>query len=327
LVLLLPTTEWIMILAATYWVTFMIGMPLQQRLWAAMYPARERGRLLGIVATARYAAGGLAILIAGMMAERTGGLAVVAVAGVFGAGCALATRQIATPDLGAAPSFSVRDSIRAFYRRPILRKVALAQLLFGGGIVAALPLITLVQVDRMGLAMGQIGAIAMAGAIATMLSLVAWGSLADRKGGLVSIQVGSVLGVLALAAYAVAPNVATILLASVLLGLAIAALEVAWPTLIAEHVPSGDQAAAAAGLGAVMGARGLIAPVVAIMLLGVGPLGVTGLLGICAVTTGLGSILYLRITSGGRSGAAILVRSLALGRRWRPAGADGPPPL
>ena len=32
-----------------YWLTIAFGVPMQHRLWGAMYPANERGHLLGIV--------------------------------------------------------------------------------------------------------------------------------------------------------------------------------------------------------------------------------------------------------------------------------------
>ncbi len=49
-----------------------------------------------------------------------------------------------------------------------------------------------------------------------------------------------------------------LLVASALLGAADAAIDVSWPLLIADHAARDEQAAAAAGLGAIMGLRGLL---------------------------------------------------------------------
>ncbi|CAN5457525.1 hypothetical protein BH24CHL9_BH24CHL9_11170 [soil metagenome] len=84
-------SPWLAMLgAAVFWLTLMMGMPLQQRLWGSMYPEERRGRLLGIVTTGRYTAAALALALGGLLAIRLDEMAAIALGGAVGAACALA---------------------------------------------------------------------------------------------------------------------------------------------------------------------------------------------------------------------------------------------
>ena len=83
------------------------------------------------------------------------------------------------------PVFSARDSIRALRERPVLARVALAQGFYGGGFIAAAPLFAIVYVDRLDLSLADVGVIGILTAASTTVSFLAWGVVSDRYGPLV----------------------------------------------------------------------------------------------------------------------------------------------
>jgi hypothetical protein len=194
------------------------------------------------------------------------------------------------------PSYSAAESIRTVLRRPTLRRITRAQLIFGSGMVALPALIAMVQVDRLGLSIGDIAIAGFTTASVTVLTFGAWGRLASRTNGLVTMTSGVMLGTLSMAAFALAPDFAVLLVAGALIGAANAAIDVSWPLLIADHAARDEQAAAAAGLGAIMGLRGLVMPFVIVAPIQAGLIDVTGALLFCVAAGVTGTLLYLRLS-------------------------------
>jgi len=194
----------------------------------------------------------------------------------------------------------------------MLRRVTTAQLVFGSGMVALPALIAMVMVDRLGLSLGDIAVAGFTGSAVTVLTFGAWGRLASRTNGLVTMTSGTILGTLAMATFALAPDFSILLVASALIGAANAAIDVSWPLLIADHAARDEQAAAAAGLGAIMGLRGLIMPFVIVLPIQLGLLDVTGALLLCVVAGVTGTTLYLRLSGLYRVPARVAGRAAGL---------------
>ena len=210
----------------------------------------------------------------------------------------------------------MKRAIRSILDHPAVRQLTLAHALFGGGMATAVPLVTLVQVDRLDLGLASIGITGMAGAAATLVSILVWGAIADRRGTVLVLQAAGILGVAGLALFAVAADHATVIAASVLVGVTNGAVEVAFALLIANHVPALHQAAATAGSNAIFGIRGLIAPVLVVMLLQLGVLELDTALALCVVAAIGGAVLYLRAASAGETEDQAL--GGAFGRVTRP---------
>ena len=166
-----------------FWLSLSFGGPFHLRLWGAMYPARLRGRVVGVLGMGRAAAGALAAFGGGVLADRIGGERAVAIAGVVGrglrprrtSGCALrppSARRRSRRASRSGPSASGRSSAR----------IALAQGFYGGGLIAAAPLYALVHVDRLNLSLSDVGVIGILAAIATTVAFPIWGVVADRHG-------------------------------------------------------------------------------------------------------------------------------------------------
>lgn len=298
---LLPMPMVLAALATGYWIALAFSNPVQQRLWGAMYPASQRGRLVGTVQTGKSAAAGAAVLVGGILADRVGGMTVVAFAGIVGALCALASVRIDAPLADDARSFSARESWAAFRSRPGLVQVGAAQTFYGGGLIAAGPLFALVQVDRLGLSIADIGLLGILGSVAATVACLVCGSYIDRRGAIWIMRIGSFLGLLSIALYAVAPTVAFLWLASIVAGVANASTDLGITAVLSEQVPQRDRGAAVAGFNALTGARGIIAPFAASIAVQAGVLTLTQALLLCALTTGVGALMYLRL---GREGDA-----------------------
>ena len=280
-----------------FWLSLSLSGPFYLRLWGTMYPTRILGRVVGFLGSGRAAAAALAALVGGLLADQLGGEMAVALAGLVGLVCAFAYAGLRSPDAMRPPSFSARDSIRALRDRPVLSKIALAQGFYGGGLIAATPLYAIVNVDRLNLSLSDVGIIGILTAAATTLSFLLWGAVADRRGPLVAMRLGSALGLSALVAYALAPGVGVLWIAAVAAGAGGASIDVGVASVVSDHTPLTSRAAAMAGWNAITGARGIVAAFTMSALLQVGIVNVTGGLLLCAGIAAVGVILYARAST------------------------------
>ena len=305
--LFVPGAPVIVAVAFVYWVSISFSSPFQLRFWGATYPGRMRGRVIGFLGTGRAAAAGVAALSGGIIADRLGGPTAVAIAGVIGAVCALAYAGFRASSAAVPMAYSARESIRAMRARPMLQRVALAQGFFGGGFIAAGPLIVLVYVDRLDLSLSDVGLIGVIGAAATTGSFLVWGTVADRYDALAAMRWGSIIGLLGLVAYALAPTYAVLLPAALAIGVSNSSIEIGVSGVISDNTPLATRSAAMSGWNAVTGARGLVAPFFMSALVQFGIVDVTVGLLLCAAASGLGVALFWWAARRARSEAAVAV--------------------
>ena len=277
-----------------FWLSLALSSPFYLRLWGSMYPARIRGRLVGLQGSVRAAAAALAALAGGLIADQLGGLTAVALAGLVGLACAFAYAGLRAPTAPPLTRFSARESIQALRNRPVLSRIAVAQGFYGGGLIAAAPLYAIVNVDRLDLSLSDVGIIGIMTAGATTVFFLVFGAVADRFGPLVAMRIGSTLGLIALIAYALAPDVRVLWVAAVGAGAASASIDVGIAAAVSDHTSIESRAAAMAGWNAVTGARGIVAAFTMSILLQIGLVNVTTGLLLCAVVTGVGVVMYAR---------------------------------
>ena len=295
LALFFVTTPAVLVaVAVVFWLSLSFGGPFHLRLWGAMYPARLRGRVVGVLGMGRAAAGALAAFGGGVLADRIGGERAVAVAGVIGVACALGYVGLRAGAAHGPAPFSARESIRALRERPILGRIAIAQGFYGGGFIAAAPLFALVHVDRLNLSLSDVGVIGILGAIATTVAFPVWGVVADRHGSLAPLRAGSAIGVVGLVGYALAPSVIVLWFAAVAAGMASASIDVGIAAAVSDHTPLATRAAAMAGWNALTGARGIAAAFLMSALIQLGLVDVTVGLLLCAATSTTGVVLFAR---------------------------------
>jgi DHA1 family inner membrane transport protein len=294
LLFFVPSAPVIVAVAIVFWLSLSFGGPFQLRLWGAMYPARVRGRVVGVIGMGRAAAGALAAFAGGVLADRIGGESAVAVAGIVGVACALGYLGFRASRADRPMVFSARESIRALRERPYLGRIALAQGFYGGGLIAAAPLFALVHVDRLNLTLSDVGVIGILAAVATTVAFPVWGLVADRFGSLAALKTGSAIGLIALVAYALAPNVLVLWVAAIAAGTASASIDVGIAAAVSDQTPLASRAAAMAGWNAITGARGIVAAFLMSVLLQLGVVDVTSGLLLCAATSAFGVILFVR---------------------------------
>jgi MFS family permease len=280
-----------------YWLSLSLGGPFHLRLWGSMYPARVRGRVVGFIGSGRAAAAAVAALAGGILADRFGGATAVALAGLVGLVCALAYAGLRAPSAERPAMFSARESLRALRDRPVLSRIAVAQGFYGGGLIAAAPLYAIVNVDRLDLSLADVGIIGIITAGATTLCFLLWGAVADRRGPLVAMRIGSALGLVGLIAYALAPQVSVLWVAAIAAGAGSASIDVGIASAVSDHTPLASRAAAMAGWNAITGARGIVAAFTMSILLQIGIVDVTTGLLLCAAVTAIGVGLYARASA------------------------------
>ena len=294
LLFLVPSAPVMVAVAIVFWLSLSFGGPFQLRLWGAMYPARLRGRVVGVIGMGRAAAGAMAAFAGGILADRIGGESAVAVAGIVGVACAIGYMGFRASRADSPMVFSARESIRALRERPYLGRIALAQGFYGGGLIAAAPLFALVHVDRLNLTLSDVGVIGILAAVATTVAFPVWGLVADRFGSLASLKTGSAIGLLALVAYALAPNVLVLWFAAIAAGTASASIDVGIAAAVSDQTPLASRAAAMAGWNAITGARGIVAAFLMSALLQLDIVDVTSGLLLCAATSAFGVVLFVR---------------------------------
>ena len=277
-----------------FWLSLSLSAPYYLRLWGTMYPPRILGRVVGFLGSGRAAAAAFAALAGGLLADRLGGETAVALAGLVGLGCSVAYVGLRSPDTERPPSFSPRDSFRVLRTSPILSRIALAQGFYGGGLIAAVPLYAIVNVDRLDLSLSDVGIIGILTAAATTFSFLLWGAVSDRFGPLVAMRLGSGLGLAALVAYALAPDVTVLWIAAVAAGVGSASIDVGIASVVSDHTSLSARAAAMAGWNAITGARGIVAAFTMSILLQIGIVDVTSGLLLCAGVSAIGVVLYAR---------------------------------
>ena len=282
-----------------FWLSLSLSGPFYLRLWGSMYPPRILGRVVGFLGSGRAAAAAVAALVGGLLADQLGGEQAVALAGLLGLVCALAYAGLRSPDTERPPVFSARDSFRALRERPVLTRIALAQGFYGGGLIAAVPLYAIVNVDRLDLSLSDVGIIGILTAGATTLSFLLWGAVSDRKGPIVAMRLGSALGLGSLIAYALAPDVTVLWIGAVAAGAGSASIDVGIASVVSDHTPLASRAAAMAGWNAITGARGIVAAFTMSILLQLGVVDVTTGLLLCSAVTAVGVVLYARADTDG----------------------------
>jgi MFS family permease len=293
-----PNPAVMVAISIAFWLSLSFGGPYHLRLWGTIYPARLRGRIVGFLGMGRAAAGAVAAFAGGVIADRLGGPPAVALAGIVGLLCAVAYAGLRSSTAQRPAAFSARDSIRALRERPMLGRVALAQGFYGGGLIAAAPLFALVHVDRLDLSLADVGVIGILTAVATTISFLVWGAVADRFGPLAALRAGSAIGLSALVAYALAPDVAILWVAAVAAGAGGASIDVGIASVVSDQTSLATRSAAMAGWNAITGARGIAAAFLMSGLLQLGVVDVTTGLLMCAASSAVGVVLFVRTRPG-----------------------------
>ncbi len=269
------------------------GSPFQTRIWGAMYPGEVRGRVIGILGMARSATAAIGAVAIGLLADRLGVPFAVTLAGFLGAAFALGALGLRAARPMPARTFSAREAVATLTASPRLRRLVLAQGLYGAGVIAAFPLNAMVNVDRLHLSLGDVGTLAVATAGATLVAYTFGGAVVDRLGYAACLRTGAAFGALSVACVAIAPNLGVMILAAIAGGISTAGMDLGIQGAMARHTSLVDRGAAMAGWNSLTGLRGLVAAMAASAAVQAGLVDVTTALLLCLVPATLGLLVYL----------------------------------
>jgi hypothetical protein len=289
----------VIIVAALFWIVQALTAPFQFRLWGSTYPPRLHDRAVGVFGMARAAAAAVAALLAGIAAETVGGPAAVAATGAVAALLALTFTLVRRWTGPPWLPYTAKQSLSALRSSLTIRRLAVAQALFGGGFIAATPLIVLVYVDRLDLSLADVGVLGVLGAVASSVSSIVWGIAAHRLGADAPVRIGSVIGALGLFLYGVAPTFIVACVAAIAVGVTLAAIEIGTFAIIARETDVEARAVTIGGWNAMMGMRGLVAPFLASSAVQVGLIDVTTGIFCCLGASVVGIIAFWRLPRTG----------------------------
>ena len=274
MVLLAFTSDpWLMLLVITlFWIGEHAPAPAYARVIQLAYPADVRGRAMALVRAVMVAALTLVTPVAGVLLDIGGHRALLPLAAVAGVIAALACSRLRLPaadaDGPAQPSLTAALALVGGDRRFLVYLAGIA--LFGLGNIISIPLFPLVQVDRLQLSYGVIGLLGVVQSVCWMAGFLLWGRVIDRVGPTVVMLGTSLIAIVVPLCYAMADTVWLLIPACIAQGLVFAGFDLGASTAAIALAPPGRVLAYAAVQHVVIGVRGMLAPLLAAALLGIG---------------------------------------------------------
>lgn len=241
------------------------GWPAFTALMQNIYPARERGRLMGsiqfIIGLSRVGV----TYFAGLMIDFYGHGRLFIIAGIAGMIASFVIRKVKDPgearDCALAKSrFSLKNTAKILKNDNLFSLTLMGFFIFDLGNMLLVPIYPLYQVKVMGLSNFQIGQLSIFWMIGWFISAPYWGSLNDKKRPLLVVMAAVGLFMISPLIYFSNPIFYVLPLASLAAGAAGSALEVGWLNQIIRL--GGSKSAVYSGIYlTALGLRGLIGPV------------------------------------------------------------------
>ncbi|MEN9934387.1 MAG: hypothetical protein RLZZ387_966 [Chloroflexota bacterium] len=275
---------WLLALAALYWVLEMLPAPAYAGIVQQIYPARYRGRAMSGVRVGMVVVVLATTPLAGWLLDQLGHQALLPVAALFGVLSSLTFGRVRVPaadppDAAPRAPDAEPDARPAAQRRGVLdlirsnRPFAIylaAMTVYGLGGVMALPLYPVVQVTRLGLSYTEIGVLGLAQSATWLLGFLYWGRLLDRRGAVWVLRVNMGLAALVPLTYIFAGNAWALLPAFLAQGLIQGGFELGVTNTAIGLAERGRVMEYTALQTAVIGLRGMAAPLIGAALLGAG---------------------------------------------------------
>jgi MFS family permease len=295
------------------WITLAMISPLQVDIWRGTYPQRLRARVLGYLRVLQTLAGAVAAPLGGLLIERFGHAPMLGLGASLGILGAAGFSQVRSQPVATSRPFTPAASLRLLAEHPTYRRLIMAWVVWGFGSFMATPLYALVLVDRFHASYADIGVLQLAGAVSGLLAYLILGQSLDRRGHFIkaATPAGCVLVAVVPLVYLLAPNLWFLGVGFVLLSVGNSAIDLGWQLALVGQVPDEHRLRYQAAHTSFTGLRGVAAPFVGSLMLGLG--------------SGIGVVL---MASGvlGLLGAVMLGRALGLGlgdlRVGRPIAGD-----
>ena len=242
------------------------GWPAFTALMQNIYPAKERGRLMGLI---QFIIGICRVAVtygAGLMIDHYGHGRLFIIAGISGMIASYIIRKVKDPIEITDKSlkkrkFSIKETVKILKTDKLFRLTMLGFFIFDFGNMLLVPIYPLYQVNKMGLTNFQIGQLSIFWMIGWFISAPFWGSLNDKKNPLIVIKSAIILFLISPFIYFMDPIFYILPLASITAGAAGSALEVGWLNQIIK-LGKGKSAVYSGIYLTGLGLRGLIGPLI-----------------------------------------------------------------
>ncbi|ABU57130.1 MFS transporter [Roseiflexus castenholzii] len=269
---LLTGAPWLLALAALFWIAEALPAPAYARIMQQIYPPRYRGRAMSAVRIGVAIVVLVATPVAGWALDQVGHQPLFALAAIFGVVSSLIFSRVRPLDGVAEPESppTLRELLPIVRRDRRFMLYLIVLVVYGFGAVMALPLYPLVQVSRLQLSYTTIGYLNLVQSIFWLAGFFVWGRLLDRYGPLWVLRLSMLLAAFVPFTYVWAGNAWMLLPAFICQGLMQGGFELGITTGVIDLAERGRVMEYTALQAAIIGVRGMLAPLLGSLLLGIG---------------------------------------------------------
>jgi MFS transporter, DHA1 family, staphyloferrin B biosynthesis exporter len=254
------------IIVSLYYVLAALPLPVYVEIMGSVYPRNVRGRTMSYVKFGMTLVLTISTPIVGWMMDRTGYAVPFALGAVAGLISVLVFSRVRSGEFVTRHA-SLLQVIGILKHDRYFAIFSAALMFLGIGYLIGAPLFPIVQVDQLHLSYSDIGLLGLLSSGMWMLFTMVMGRLLDRKGALVVMLIANVLQMSIPLCYFLATDVRMVALAFICTGISMAGGDLAWPNsvlLFAQPDKVGDYTTLYMLL---LGARGVIGPVIGAALL------------------------------------------------------------
>ncbi len=262
----------LMAVGIVFWLLEAFVIPAYTRVIQKIYPESGRGKVMSTVRMGRVSMILLVTPLAGWAMDQVGYRVLFPIGALFGI---LATFLFTRIDFdeGELPprktkAFSDLWQIVRTDRNFAVYLVGYS--LFGLGGLLSWPLYPVVQVDRLQLSYSDIGLLGLVESVTWLFSYLLWGRTIDKRGGLFVVRAISVISIVTPVTYMFAQNIWMLLPSAIARGLGMAGFELGRISAGIQLADPDRVTEYAAIQSTIVGLRGLVAPVVTVVLLRMG---------------------------------------------------------
>ncbi len=262
----------LMAVGIVFWLLEAFVIPAYTRVIQKIYPESGRGKVMSTVRMGRVSMILLVTPLAGWAMDQVGYRVLFPIGALFGI---LATFLFTRLDFdeGELPprktkAFSDLWQIVRTDRNFAVYLVGYS--LFGLGGLLSWPLYPVVQVDRLQLSYSDIGLLGLVESVTWLFSYLLWGRTIDKRGGLFVVRAISAISIVTPVTYMFAQNIWMLLPSAIARGLGMAGFELGRISAGIQLADPDRVTEYAAIQSTIVGLRGLVAPVVTVVLLRMG---------------------------------------------------------
>lgn len=304
LFLLMPliVTPWPFgLIVVASWLFLSLPLPGYVEIMRQIYPDEYRGRAMAYVRVGFTGCATIMTPLIGRLLDVWSYQVLFPLAAVFGILSGLTFGLIQVEEIISHKRHALLEPWRILTRDARYRSYSLAFFIFGFGALLTAPLIPILLVDELHLNYSQVGLLGMINSIFWMSFYAVWGRTVDRRGGFWTIQINFLLTAFTSLAFFLARDLWLAAAGYIFVGITTAGVDLGWMNAIMQFAPQeqiGDYTALHAAL---VGLRGILAPLTGTALMAIPWVGLRGVFLLSALLILLGWLLVRRVSAPDRA--------------------------